>query len=147
MTIPAFSVHPTSHYKRLSTKLQKGHRDFESTEKSAVAILSADPYNRARRYKTKKNWKSCQRARVSTGLLSAAQVQAVVGEIQIFVLPAHPARHRSWRSGWDCELGGIQYFIDIERKPTMQLVLAYTSRNDERLFSRTEGVVIQRAED
>jgi len=54
MTTPAFSVHPTSHYKRLSTKLQKGHRDFEATEKSAVAVLSTDPYNRMRRHDIKK---------------------------------------------------------------------------------------------
>ena len=53
MTTSAFSVHPTSRYKRLSTKLQKGHRDFEVTEKSAVAMLSADPYNRARRHNIK----------------------------------------------------------------------------------------------
>jgi len=54
MTTPAFSVHPTSRYERLSTKLQKGHRDFEATEKSAVAILSKDPYNRSRSHNIKK---------------------------------------------------------------------------------------------
>jgi hypothetical protein len=42
---PTFAVHPTSHYQRLSTKLHKTNRDFEATERSAVAILSADPYN------------------------------------------------------------------------------------------------------
>ena len=51
---PPFTVHPTSHYQRLSTKLRKGHRDFEATERSAVAILSADPYNRSRRRNLKK---------------------------------------------------------------------------------------------
>jgi hypothetical protein len=54
MTAPAFSVHPTSRYKRLSTKLQKSRRDFEATETSAVTILSTDPYNRARRHHIKK---------------------------------------------------------------------------------------------
>ena len=51
---PSFAVHPTSHYQRLSTKLQKGNRDFEATERSAVATLSADPYNRSRSHKIKK---------------------------------------------------------------------------------------------
>jgi hypothetical protein len=32
------------------SKLHKGHRDFEANEKSAVAILSADPYDRSRRH-------------------------------------------------------------------------------------------------
>ena len=54
MTTPAFGVHPTSHYQRLSTKLQKRHRDFQGTEKSAVAILAADPYNRSRQHHIKK---------------------------------------------------------------------------------------------
>jgi hypothetical protein len=54
MTEPAFGVQPTSRYKRLSTKLQKGHRDFEAIEKSAVAILSTDPHNRSRQYNMKK---------------------------------------------------------------------------------------------
>jgi hypothetical protein len=51
---PSFTVHPTSHYQRLSTKLVKSNRDFESTERSALAILSADPYNRSRSHKIKK---------------------------------------------------------------------------------------------
>jgi hypothetical protein len=51
---PAFSVHTTPHYERLSSKLKKGHRDFEATEKSAQAILSEDPYNRTRRHHIKK---------------------------------------------------------------------------------------------
>jgi len=54
MTAPAFSVHPTSRYERLSTKLQKRNRDFESAEKSAVTILSTDPYNRSRSHNIKK---------------------------------------------------------------------------------------------
>jgi hypothetical protein len=54
MTAEAFSVRATSRYERLSTKLQKGHRDFEATEKSAVAILGADPYNRSRSHNIKK---------------------------------------------------------------------------------------------
>ena len=53
MTSP-FIVHTTSRYERLSNKLQKGHRDFDATEKSAVAILSADPYNLTRRHHSKK---------------------------------------------------------------------------------------------
>lgn len=51
---PVFTVHPTLRYARLSTKLQKGHRDFEATEESAVEILSTDPYNRTRRHHIKK---------------------------------------------------------------------------------------------
>lgn len=51
---PSFAVHPTSHYERLSSKLQKSNRDFDETEQSAVAILSADPYNRSRSHKIKK---------------------------------------------------------------------------------------------
>ncbi len=54
MTPSLFAVHPTSHYRRLSTKLQKGHRDFEAAERSAAAILSTDPYNRSRSHKIKK---------------------------------------------------------------------------------------------
>ena len=49
-----FTVHSTSHYQRLSMKLQKGHCDFEATERSAVDILSTDPYNRSRSHKIKK---------------------------------------------------------------------------------------------
>ena len=51
---PSFAIHPTSRYERLSTKLQKSNRDFEAVERSAVAILSADPYNRSRSHKIKK---------------------------------------------------------------------------------------------
>ena len=50
----AFDVHPTCRYKRLSTKLQRGHRDFEAIENSVVAILSADAYNRTLRYHIRK---------------------------------------------------------------------------------------------
>ena len=49
-----FAVHPTSRYKRLSVKLQKGHRDFEAIERRSAAILSADPYNRSRQHNIKK---------------------------------------------------------------------------------------------
>jgi hypothetical protein len=52
--MPSFAVHLTSHYERLSTKLQKSHRGFETTERSAVAVLSTDPYNRSRSHKIKK---------------------------------------------------------------------------------------------
>jgi hypothetical protein len=51
---PSFSVHPSSHYQRLSTKLQRRHRDFEGAEQNAVAIFSADPYNRSRGHNIKK---------------------------------------------------------------------------------------------
>ena len=51
---PSFAVHATSRYERLSVKLRKGHRDFEASERDAVAILSTDPYNRSRRHKIKK---------------------------------------------------------------------------------------------
>ncbi len=54
MTTPPFDIHPTSRYGRLATKLHKGNRDFEATEKSAVAVLSTDPYNRTRRHHIKK---------------------------------------------------------------------------------------------
>jgi hypothetical protein len=54
MTTTAFVVHPTSRYKRLSTKLQKSHHDFETIEQSAVSILSSDPYNRSRQHNIKK---------------------------------------------------------------------------------------------
>ena len=54
MTTLVFSVHPTSRYKRFSTKLQKGHRHFEAIEKSAVTVLSLDPYNRSRSHYIKK---------------------------------------------------------------------------------------------
>jgi hypothetical protein len=47
---PSSAVHSTSHYQRLSTKLQKSQRDFEATELSAVAIPAADPHNRSRRH-------------------------------------------------------------------------------------------------
>ena len=49
-----FIVHTTPRYERLSNKLEKGHGDFEATEKSAVVILSADPYNRTRRHHIRK---------------------------------------------------------------------------------------------
>jgi hypothetical protein len=51
---PSSAVHATSHYRRLSTKLHKSQRDFESTELSAVAILAADPHNRSRRHNIRK---------------------------------------------------------------------------------------------
>jgi hypothetical protein len=54
MTPPLFAVHSTSHYQRLSTKLHKANRDFEATERTAVDILSTDPYNRSRSYNIKK---------------------------------------------------------------------------------------------
>lgn len=50
----SFVVRTTSRYDRLSNKLQKSHPDFESTEKSAAAILAADPYKRTRRHHIKK---------------------------------------------------------------------------------------------
>jgi hypothetical protein len=52
--ITLFAVQTTPRYERLSNKLQRAHRGFEATEKSAVTILSADPYNRTRRYHIKK---------------------------------------------------------------------------------------------
>lgn len=51
---PPFTVHTAPRYERLSNKLHKRHLDFEATEKSAVTILSADPYNRSRRHHIKK---------------------------------------------------------------------------------------------
>jgi len=49
-----FAVRATSHYERLSDKLHEGHPGFESIEKSAAAVLSADPYNRTRRHHIRK---------------------------------------------------------------------------------------------
>jgi hypothetical protein len=55
MTVPpTFTVHGTSRYERLSTKLHKAHLDFGSAENSAIAILSGDPYNRSRQHHIKK---------------------------------------------------------------------------------------------
>jgi len=54
MTSQGFTVHATSRYQRLSTKLQKGHRDFEPAEQSAVSVLSVDPFNRSRSHDIKK---------------------------------------------------------------------------------------------
>jgi hypothetical protein len=55
MTPPTpFAVHTTPHYERLSSRLFKGHRDFEAAEQSAREILSSDPYNRTRRHHIKK---------------------------------------------------------------------------------------------
>jgi hypothetical protein len=51
---PAFVVRTTPHYERLSTKLFRGHTDFEAIEERAKDILSGDPYNRSRRYQIKK---------------------------------------------------------------------------------------------
>ena len=51
---PLFGVHSTSGYERISTKLFKSQRGFESAERNAVSILSADPYNRSRKHKIKK---------------------------------------------------------------------------------------------
>ncbi len=54
MSAGAFAVHTTPAYDRLSSKLHKGHRDFDAAEKSAAGILSDDPYNRTRRHHIKK---------------------------------------------------------------------------------------------
>ena len=51
---PPFAVHTTPRYERLSTKLLDSHRDFEGAERSAMDILSRDPYNRTRQYHIKK---------------------------------------------------------------------------------------------
>ena len=51
---PLFAVQTTPRYERLSNKLRKGNRDFGATEKSAVAILTTDPYNQTRRHHIKK---------------------------------------------------------------------------------------------
>ncbi len=42
---PSFAVHPSSHYERLSTKLNKTR--CQATGRSAAAILSTHPYNRS----------------------------------------------------------------------------------------------------
>jgi len=54
MTTAAFGVRPTTRYKVLSTKLRRGHRDFEAIENSAAAILCTDPFNRSRSHSIKK---------------------------------------------------------------------------------------------
>lgn len=53
MTPPPFAVRTTSHYDRLSNKLQKANREFGAVEKSAAKILSTDPYNRTREHNIK----------------------------------------------------------------------------------------------
>jgi hypothetical protein len=54
MTPPGFAVHTTPHYERLSNKVLRKHPEFESVERSAVKILSADPQNRTRRHRIRK---------------------------------------------------------------------------------------------
>jgi hypothetical protein len=49
-----FAVRTTPHYDRLSNKLYKTQRSFGSAERSAAAILTADPYNRTRQHNIKK---------------------------------------------------------------------------------------------
>jgi mRNA-degrading endonuclease RelE of RelBE toxin-antitoxin system len=51
---PLFSVRTTPRYERLSTKLLKGHPDFEEIEHRAHRILSVDPHNRNGQQKIKK---------------------------------------------------------------------------------------------
>ena len=67
MTSPAaFAVRTTSFYDRLSSKLQKSHRDFDAVERDMATILSQDPYNRTRRHHNKKLEQS-RRATASSG--------------------------------------------------------------------------------
>ncbi len=54
MTPANFTVRTVPRYDRLSTKLQRAHRDFDAVEKSAALILASDPYNRTRQHHIKK---------------------------------------------------------------------------------------------
>jgi hypothetical protein len=54
MTPSAFAVRTVPRYERLSSKLFRSHPDFGEVERSALAVLSADPYNRTRRHHIKK---------------------------------------------------------------------------------------------
>lgn len=51
---PAFSVLTTSHFDRLMKKLAPRHPDLVERFQEAVAILSADPYNKSRKHPIKK---------------------------------------------------------------------------------------------
>jgi hypothetical protein len=68
---PSSAVHSTSHYQRLSTKLQKSQRDFEATELSAVAILAADPHNRSPEAQHQETGGRAARRKASIGFPSA----------------------------------------------------------------------------
>ncbi|MBI3327311.1 MAG: hypothetical protein HYZ81_11495 [Nitrospinae bacterium] len=51
---PPFSVTSTPHFERLFRRLLRGHPDLRDLRDSIEEILSADPYNRTRRYHIQK---------------------------------------------------------------------------------------------
>ena len=54
MNAPAYSVVTTSHFDRLLKKLVPKHPDLVERFEEAIAILSADPYNKSGKYAIKK---------------------------------------------------------------------------------------------
>jgi len=54
MEASAYSVLTTSHFDRLMKKLAPKHPELVDRFEEAVAILSADPYNKSRRHAIKK---------------------------------------------------------------------------------------------
>ena len=68
------------------------------SERTKVGLASA----RARGRKGGGQYKMTS-AKLRAGRLCRSQFQAVFGEIQIFVLPAHPAQQRAWRFRIPCE--------------------------------------------
>jgi hypothetical protein len=51
---PAFAVHASSHYERLSATLKRRSNEFAATERAAVEILCHDPLNHSRHHHIKK---------------------------------------------------------------------------------------------
>jgi mRNA-degrading endonuclease RelE of RelBE toxin-antitoxin system len=54
MNAPAYSVLTTSHFDRLMKKLAPKHPELVERFEQAIAILSADPYNKSGKYAIKK---------------------------------------------------------------------------------------------
>jgi len=51
---PQYRVATTAHFERLLKKLAAKHPDLAERFEEAIAVLSADPYNRTRRHPIKK---------------------------------------------------------------------------------------------
>lgn len=51
---PSYKVLTTSHFDRLMKKLAPKHSDLVERFEEAIAVLSADPYNKSRRHAIKK---------------------------------------------------------------------------------------------
>jgi hypothetical protein len=50
----SFSVFTTSHFDKLSRKLDKYHPDYLEVLSEAIGILKSDPYNKTKKYRIKK---------------------------------------------------------------------------------------------